>query len=278
MRSSSSPSSSPPWASATRASTARRRRPRPCGRACRRAPACCATASRRTVPLEEVVPGDVVLLSAGSLVPADGVVLEATDCFVSEAVLTGESFPVEKQPGASQPAAPLAERTNCVFLGTNVRSGTARCLVVATGPATEFGAIAHRLTLRPPETEFDRGIRRFGYLLTSAMLIMVLARLRRARVPRPAAGRDAAVLGRARRGAEPGAAAGHPQRQPGARRPDDGAPRRAGAAPQRDREPREHGRPLHRQDRHAHRRRRASWKARTTRRARQPTRCSSSAP
>lgn len=126
------------------------------------------------VPLEDIVPGDVVLLAAGSIVPADGVVREATDCYVSEAVLTGESFPVEKEPGTSPAAAPLSKRTNCMFLGTNVRSGTARCLIVSTGPATEFGAIAHRLSLRPPETEFDRGIRRFGYLLTSAMLIMVL--------------------------------------------------------------------------------------------------------
>ena len=125
-------------------------------------------------PIEELVPGDVVLLSAGSLVPADAVILEATDFFVSEAVLTGESFPVRKAPGAVPKSAELGERTNCVFLGTNVRSGTARCLVVETGPATEFGGIAHRLTLRPPETEFDRGIRRFGYLLMSAMLIMVL--------------------------------------------------------------------------------------------------------
>lgn len=126
------------------------------------------------VPTEEIVPGDVIILSAGSLVPADAVILEATDFFLSEAVLTGESFPIQKKPGAVDPSAELVERTNCVFLGTNVRSGTARCLVVNTGPATEFGAIAHRLTLRPPETEFDRGIRRFGYLLTSAMLIMVL--------------------------------------------------------------------------------------------------------
>jgi Mg2+-importing ATPase len=126
------------------------------------------------ISFEHVVPGDVVLLSAGSLVPADALILEATDFHVSEAVLTGESFPVEKAPGRVPPSATLRERTNCVFLGTNVRSGTARCLVVDTGAATQFGAIAHRLTLRPPETEFDRGIRRFGYLLTSAMLIMVL--------------------------------------------------------------------------------------------------------
>jgi P-type Mg2+ transporter len=126
-----------------------------------------------SVLTDEIVPGDIVLLSAGSLVPADAVILEATDFFVSEAVLTGESFPVQKRAGISDPSAELAERINCVFLGTNVRSGTAKCLVAATGPATEFGAIAHRLTLRPPETEFDRGIRQFGYLLTSAMLIMV---------------------------------------------------------------------------------------------------------
>ena len=125
------------------------------------------------VPLEGVVPGDMVLLAAGSLVPADGVIVEAADFFVSESVLTGESFPVEKRPGPVAATASLRDRLNCVFLGTNVRSGTARCLIVATGLSTQFGAIAHRLTLRPPETEFDRGLRRFGHLLTSAMLVMV---------------------------------------------------------------------------------------------------------
>src|SRR6185369_16256971 len=103
------------------------------------------------VPIEQVVPGDVVLLSAGSLVPADGVILDATDCFVSEAVLTGESFPTLKRPGPVEVSTPLADRTNCVFLDTNIRSGTARYLVAATGPSTQFGAIAHRLILRPPE-------------------------------------------------------------------------------------------------------------------------------
>jgi P-type Mg2+ transporter len=128
----------------------------------------------RPIPMAQVVPGDVALLSAGSLIPGDAVILEASDCFVSEAVLTGESFPTQKQPGALPAATPLGKRTGCGFLGTNLRSGTARCLVVHTGAATEFGAIAHRLSLRPPETEFDRGIRHFGYLLTTAMLVMVL--------------------------------------------------------------------------------------------------------
>jgi Mg2+-importing ATPase len=77
------------------------------------------------VPVEEVVPGDVVVLAAGSLVPADAVVLDATDFFVSEAVLTGESFPVEKRPGVAPASAPVRRRANCVFLGTNVRSGAA---------------------------------------------------------------------------------------------------------------------------------------------------------
>ena len=69
-----------------------------------------------SVSLEEIVPGDVVLLSAGSLIPADAVILEATDFFVSEAVLTGESFPVEKRPGVAATTASLIARANCVFL------------------------------------------------------------------------------------------------------------------------------------------------------------------
>jgi len=128
----------------------------------------------QSIPAEEVVPGDVVSLSAGSLVPADGVVLEARDLFVSQAVLTGETFPVEKKPGLVEARASLAERTNCVFMGTNARSGSARVLIVETGATTAFGQIAERLTLRPPETDFERGIRHFGYLLTRVMLLLVL--------------------------------------------------------------------------------------------------------
>jgi Mg2+-importing ATPase len=126
------------------------------------------------LPSEQVVPGDVVLLSAGSLIPADGVVLEANDFFVNQAVLTGETFPVEKKVGIVPAKASLAERTNCVFMGTSVSSGTAHVLIVQTGKGTVFGQIAERLSLRPPETEFERGIQRFGQLLTQVMLVMVI--------------------------------------------------------------------------------------------------------
>jgi P-type Mg2+ transporter len=127
-----------------------------------------------SVPTDEVVPGDVVLLSAGSLIPADGLVLEADDFFINQAVLTGETFPVEKKPGTVPQSASLSERTNTVFMGTNVRSGNAKVLIVETGLRTAFGQIADRLTLRPPETEFERGIKRLGYLLTEVMLLLVL--------------------------------------------------------------------------------------------------------
>ena len=126
------------------------------------------------VPVEEIVPGDVVQLAAGSLIPADSVLLEADDFFVNEAVLTGETFPVEKKPGLPPVSETLPQRTNCVYLGTNVRSGSARVLVVGTGKNTEYGRIAGRLNLRPPETAFERGIRRFGALLTQVMTILVL--------------------------------------------------------------------------------------------------------
>ncbi len=126
------------------------------------------------VPTDEIVPGDVVLLSAGSLIPADGVVIEANDFFVNQAVLTGETYPVEKRPGVTPENASLAERTNVVFMGTNVRSGSAKVLIVQTGLQTAFGQIADRLTLRPPETEFERGIKRLGYLLTEVMFVLVI--------------------------------------------------------------------------------------------------------
>ncbi|HET7087340.1 MAG TPA: magnesium-translocating P-type ATPase [Anaerolineae bacterium] len=128
----------------------------------------------QSVPAEAIVPGDVVMLSAGSLIPADGVVLDARDFFVNQAVLTGETFPVEKKPGTAPESASLTERTNCVFMGTTARSGAARVLIVQTGAATAYGQIADRLSLRPPETEFERGIRHFGLMLTQVMVALIL--------------------------------------------------------------------------------------------------------
>ncbi|MCZ0963649.1 magnesium-translocating P-type ATPase [Paracoccus benzoatiresistens] len=130
--------------------------------------------TERTVPVKEIVPGDVILLSAGNLIPADGLVLEAQDFLVTEASMTGESFPVKKRPGVVAAKAALSERTNTVFLGASVRSGTAKVLVVQTGRRTEFGAIAERLRARPEETDFARGVRQFGYLLIRVMIIIVL--------------------------------------------------------------------------------------------------------
>lgn len=128
----------------------------------------------QVIPVREIVPGDVILLSAGNLVPADGRVIAAQDFLVSEASITGESFPVEKRPGLVPPDAPVGGRTNMVWLGASVRSGTARVLVTATGRRTAFGAIAARIAAREPETEFARGVRHFGYLLIRVMILVVL--------------------------------------------------------------------------------------------------------
>jgi Mg2+-importing ATPase len=125
------------------------------------------------VPIADVVVGDVVTLSAGDAVPGDARLLETHDLHVVEAALTGETFPVEKEPGVLAPDLPIAGRRNALFLGTHVASGTGTAVVVATGPDTEFGAISERLRLRPPETEFERGLRRFGALLAQVTLVLV---------------------------------------------------------------------------------------------------------
>ncbi len=129
---------------------------------------------QRAIPVETIVPGDVVMLSAGNLIPADGVLLEAKDFFVNQAVLTGETFPVKKEVGVVPESANLTGRTNCIFMGTSVRSGTAKVLIVQTGTATNYGQIADRLSLRPPETEFERGIRHFGLMLSQIMIVLIL--------------------------------------------------------------------------------------------------------
>src|SRR5579871_5363677 len=127
------------------------------------------------VAIEEIVPGDIVLLHAGDVIPGDSLLLESNNLFVNEAALTGETFPVEKTTGVLPPETPLSKRTNTLFTGTYAVSGTGTVLVVKTGKETEFGQISASLQLRPPETDFERGIRRFGYLLMEVTLLMVLS-------------------------------------------------------------------------------------------------------
>src|SRR5579862_7135684 len=123
----------------------------------------------------EVVPEDLVRLSAGDLVPADARLVEARDLYVQQAALTGESMPTEKHahPGEKDTEGP-PDAPDLVFLGTSVVSGTATARVLKTGPRTAFGAIAKRLVVRPEETEFERGLRRFGILIMRVVFVLVL--------------------------------------------------------------------------------------------------------
>jgi Mg2+-importing ATPase len=125
------------------------------------------------VPLEEVVPGDVVLLNAGQVVPGDCRVIESRTLLVDEAALTGETYPAEKAPGSVAPDHPIGQRTNALFLGTHVVSGSGRAVVVRTGRATEFGRVSTHLTERPAPTGFQRGMTSFGVLLLWAMVVLV---------------------------------------------------------------------------------------------------------
>lgn len=126
------------------------------------------------IPVDEVVPGDMTVLSAGAMIPGDCVIVESKDLFVDEAVLTGESFPVEKTNGVLPVDTSLAKRTNCLFMGTHVVSGSAKALVVNTGLKTEFGKIFKQLKLRPPESDFEHGIRHFGYFLLEVTLMLII--------------------------------------------------------------------------------------------------------
>ncbi|MGB8657098.1 MAG: magnesium-translocating P-type ATPase [Candidatus Zixiibacteriota bacterium] len=129
----------------------------------------------KDIPVEEIVPGDVVILNAGDVIPGDCLILESKDLFVDEATLTGETYPVEKAAAILPEQATLSQRTNSLFMGTHVVSGTANALIVRTGVRTEFGKVSDRLRFRPPETEFERGVRRFGYFLMEVTLVLVIA-------------------------------------------------------------------------------------------------------
>jgi Mg2+-importing ATPase len=112
----------------------------------------------KEIPVEEIVPGDIIIFNAGDIIPADCLILESKDLFVSEATLTGETYPVEKVTGVINAETPLSKRTNSLWMGTSVVSGSGKVLAVSTGKETEFGKISERLKLRPPETEFEKGI------------------------------------------------------------------------------------------------------------------------
>lgn len=124
---------------------------------------------------EKLVPGDIILLSAGKIVPADVRILFAKNFFVNQSSLTGESFPCEKTNSpVSDDKTNLIDLTNISFMGSSVISGTARAIVLKTGPDTEFGKIAEKLSAPEEETEFSKGIRKFGYLIMRVIIILVL--------------------------------------------------------------------------------------------------------
>jgi Mg2+-importing ATPase len=127
------------------------------------------------LPTTHLVPGDVVALSAGDLVPADGRIIEARDFFVNQALLTGEPYPVEKHPGEiTGEAADIESASNAAFMGTSVISGAAKLLICATGDRTVLGGIADTLSTRPPPTEFERGTRQFSLLILRLTVLLVL--------------------------------------------------------------------------------------------------------
>jgi Mg2+-importing ATPase len=131
---------------------------------------------RVSLAVDRLVPGDVIELVAGDLIPADCRLIESKDLFVNQALLTGEPYPVEKQASdqADATAAGFAGAVNALFAGTSVISGTGVALVVGTGRATALGALATSLAAKPPATAFETGVRRFGMLVLRIAVLMVL--------------------------------------------------------------------------------------------------------
>jgi len=128
----------------------------------------------KEIPIRQLVPGDIVKLCAGDMIPADVRLLSAKDLFIIQATLTGESLPVEKMEAPdTRQGLSLLERSNICFLGTSVESGTAKAIVIATGSKTYFGHIAKSLVGQQVETSFDRGIKKFTWLMIRFMLVMV---------------------------------------------------------------------------------------------------------
>lgn len=130
---------------------------------------------KREVEISEVVPGDVVFLSAGCIIPADARIIFASDLSVDQSALTGESFPAAKMvTPLEKKTSDITEWNNCLFMGTSVVGGSGTAIIMKTGSDTEYGRIVQKLIAQQPEKEFERGIRRFGMLIGEAALVLVL--------------------------------------------------------------------------------------------------------
>ena len=134
--------------------------------------------TKKEVKLFQIVPGDIVLLSAGDITPADARIINAKDLFINQSALTGESFPIEKTANplatVNLSSGSITEWNNYLFMGTSVVSGSATAAVVKTGGATEYGKIAKRLVAKSPETEFERGVKGFSYLIMQVTFVLII--------------------------------------------------------------------------------------------------------
>jgi Mg2+-importing ATPase len=129
---------------------------------------------RRDIPLFELVPGDIIFLSAGDIVPADARILSERDLYLNQSALTGEPFPVEKHADVATPGTPITDAEDYVFLGTSVVSGFATAVVTRTGMNTEFGRIARTLLDRPAETDFEQGLKQFSLMMSRFIFGLVI--------------------------------------------------------------------------------------------------------
>ena len=131
---------------------------------------------KQDIEITELVPGDIIRLSAGDIIPADARIIAARDFFVDQSALTGESFPVEKTVELIQGVSEMESNKwhNYLFMGTSVTAGTATGVVVKTGRFTEYGEIVNKSTARKPETQFESGLRRFGYLIMQVTFVLII--------------------------------------------------------------------------------------------------------
>ncbi|MCJ7789239.1 MAG: HAD-IC family P-type ATPase, partial [Candidatus Atribacteria bacterium] len=129
----------------------------------------------KEVKIKEIVPGDIVDLFAGDMIPADLRIISCKDLFINQASLTGESFPIEKIAEPIHPKSKaVSELTNIAFMGSSVVSGTGLGVVIKTGIATQFGELSRKLATMVVETSFDKGIRKFTWLMIRFMLFLVV--------------------------------------------------------------------------------------------------------